>query len=87
MALGLSFPRDSFPQASMTSISSSRPERISPDAFWLYLLVGLGVLGSVFATAFSTDAAFRFHGYTDVNGGRVNNFAADETSGGRGIFG
>ncbi len=46
----------------MTSLPS-RTERTSPDAFVLYALTGLGVLGAIFATAFSTDAAFRFHGY------------------------
>jgi cytochrome c oxidase cbb3-type subunit 1 len=43
--------------------TSSHPDRISPDAFWLYTLLGLGILGAVFATAFSADAAFRFQGY------------------------
>ncbi|OYW92624.1 MAG: peptidase S41, partial [Caulobacterales bacterium 32-67-6] len=43
--------------------SITEPDRAPLDAVLLYVLTGLLALGAIFATAFSDDRLFRFHGY------------------------
>lgn len=43
--------------------SITEPDRAPLDAILLYVFVGLAALGAIFATAFSDDRLFRFHGY------------------------
>jgi cytochrome c oxidase cbb3-type subunit I len=43
--------------------SITEPDRAPLDAVLLYVFTGLLALGAIFATAFSDDRLFRFHGY------------------------